>query len=158
MSKLKWLVMYAYVAFIFSVLCTVSPAHGGQKDYIGLEYGPVGCSGVTTLFGGKQFNELLAGRWSTALDSSSCLRNGERVIIESLFGAGVVLRLPVSGSLYVKAGANYTVMGRVNDSSYAGFAYTVGVDYQILEAYGLTFTFGKMGDTNTMTAGVTITY
>ena len=158
MHKLKWLPLYMYVAFIVAVFVAVSPAHGGQKDYIGLEYGPVGCSGVTTLFGGKQFNELLAGRWSTALDSSSCMRNGERVIIESLYSAGVVVRLPVSGSLYIKGGANYAVMGRVNDSSYAGFAYTVGVDYQILEAYGLTLTFGKMGDTNTMNAGVTITY
>ena len=158
MSKLKSWVVNGFVFLILVVLYTVSPAYGGQKDYIGLEYGPVGCSGVTTLFGGKQFNELLAGRWSTALDSSSCMRNGERVIIESLYSAGVVVRLPVSGSLYIKGGANYAVMGRVNDSSYAGFAYTVGVDYQILEAYGLTLTFGKMGDTNTMNAGVTITY
>ena len=133
-------------------------AKAGQRDYIGLEYGPVGCSGVTTLFGGKQFNELFAGRWSTAVDSSSCMRNGERVIIESLYSAGMVLRLPITGSFYVKGGVNYAVLGRVNDSSFSGLSYNVGFDYQYLEALGFTFTFGKLGDTNTMNAGVTITY
>lgn len=158
MSKLKSLVVNGFVFFIVVVLYTVSPAHGGQKDYIGLEYGPVGCSGVTTLFGGKQFNELLAGRWSTAVDSSSCMRNDKRVIIESLYSAGMVLRLPLTGSFYVKGGVNYAVLGRVNDSSFSGLSYNVGFDYQYLEALGFTFTFGKLGDINTMNAGVTITY
>jgi hypothetical protein len=133
-------------------------AMAGQKDFIGIEWGPVSGSGVTTLFGGKEFNKLFKGRWFTAIDSSTSRRGEDTVIIESLYGAGVVLRLPVTHSLYVKGNVNYAVMGRVNDSSYSGMSYNVGVDYDLLYGWGLTLTFGKIGDINTFNGGVTITF
>lgn len=152
------ILLYGTIMFIMVVMFAPINAMAGQKDYIGISWGPVSGSGVTTLFGGKQFNELFAGRWFTAIDSSVSDRNGETVIIESLYGAGVVLRLDVGNSFYVKAGASYAVLGRVNDSSYSGMSYDVGFDYQILEAYGVGVTFGKIGAINTMNVGFTITY
>jgi hypothetical protein len=150
--------LYGIVLLIMVVMFAPVKAMAGQKDFIGINWGPISGSGVTTLYGGKMFNELFGAKWFTALDSSVSDRNGDTVIIESLYGAGVVLRLPVGNSFYVKGGINYAVLGRINDSSYSGMSYDVGIDYQILEAYGLSLTFGKMGDINTMNAGFTITF
>ena len=147
------------ILFAFVLIALVSAeCKAGQKDFIGVSWGPISGSGVTTLYGGKMFNELFGAKWFTALDSSVSDRNGDTVIIESLYGAGVVLRLPVGNSFYVKGGINYAVLGRINDSSFSGMSYDVGFDYQILEAYDLSLTFGKLGDINTMNAGFTITF
>jgi len=158
MKKILVPVMVVLIGVVLITVASSMKVEAGEKDYLGLEWGPVSGSGVTTLFGGKQFNELFAGRWFTAVDSSVSDKDGDTVIIESLYGAGIVVRLPVGDSFYVKGGANYAVLGRINDSSFNGFAYDIGLDYQIREAYGVSLTFGKLGDINTMRAGFTITY
>ena len=150
--------LYGTIMLLMVVMFAPVRAMAGQRDYIGVSWGPVSGSGVTTLFGGKRFNDLFAGRWFTAIDSSVSDRNDKTVIIESLYGAGVVLRLPVTNSLYVKGNVNFAVLGRVNDSSYSGMSYNVGIDYDLLYGWGLTLTFGKIGDINTMNAGFTITF
>ena len=158
MKKILVPLMILLIGAVFITVGSSLKVNAGQKDFIGINWGPISGSGVTTLYGGKQFNELFAAKWFTALDSSVSDRNGDTVIIESLYGAGVVLRLPVGNSFYVKGGINYAVLGRINDSSFSGMSYDVGFDYQILEAYGLSLTFGKLGDINTMQAGLTITF
>ena len=151
---LKNILIFLFVSVLFKVVA----AQGVEYNYGAVKYGMVEGSKVTSVCGGKRFNEFFGMQFCSKVDSTTSRRNGKPVIIESMYSVGVIGSIPVTDSSWVDLSYSHAALARSGDSSPDGSVFGVGYRHEVLRAYHIFIEYREVIDVSDLSIGINFNF